>query len=514
MNLPPHAYSFLLRNWRSGIHCTAGMLIAALLFCSSAFSQERYREKYRPSYHFTPAEHWINDPNGLIYLDGEYHMFYQYNPYGNVWGHMHWGHAISKDLVHWNELPPAISESGDTMIFSGSAVIDKNNSSGFATKAGQVPMVAIYTGHIEQKSQSQHLAYSLDKGRTWTRYKGNPVLDLGTKEFRDPKVFWYEPEKKWVMAVVLPLDRKTQFYSSKDLKAWTLMSSFGPAGDTSGIWECPDLFRVPVAGSPGKYKWVLMLSPAPYMQYFVGDFDGNKFTSENPASVIYRPDYGPDYYAAIVFNNLPAGSLPTSIGWINNWKYANEIPVSPWKGAMSLPRELQLKQYGKEWLLVQQPVKQVRQLMKEEKGWKNISTKNAWVVEETKGGSFAAEIILRRNQQNKVMIDIAGSALTFTYDDVNAVFSVHRGGNSAFQNEEYKKLSDFSAPLKRGGETLRIQLFFDQSIAEVFVNGGEVAMTAQLFPEKENLPMTVSSSNGTIIPSVKCWQMQSAWNKK
>ena len=190
------------------------------------------------------------------------------------------------------------------------------------------------------------------------------------------------------------------------------MSSFGPAGDTTGIWECPDLFQVPVAGSPGKYKWVLMHSPAPYMQYFVGEFDGKTFTSENPASTIYRPDYGPDYYAAIVYNNLPRGSLPVSIGWVNNWKYGNLIPNTPWRGAMSLPREMKVKKSGNEWLLVQQPVKNVSQLLYDEKKYTNINSKNGWSPAETANGSFAAEIIIPRNQRNKVMVDIAGSALT------------------------------------------------------------------------------------------------------
>jgi len=264
--------------------------ILVLLFSVSSRAQDLYSEKYRPSFHFSPAQHWINDPNGLVYYAGEYHMFYQYNPFGDVWGHMHWGHAISKDLVHWQELPIAIPEDGNLMIFSGSVVIDDKNTSGFGSNKNEIPMVAIYTGHIEKVSQSQHLAYSLDKGRTWKKYSGNPVLDIGSKDFRDPKVFWYAPENKWVMSVALALEKKIQFYQSKNLKEWSLLSSFGPVGDTSGIWECPDLFQVPVAGSSGQKKWVLMHSPAPYMQYFIGEFDGTNFKSENPASVIYRPD--------------------------------------------------------------------------------------------------------------------------------------------------------------------------------------------------------------------------------
>ena len=482
-------------------------------FTSSA-QQSLYREKYRPAFHFSTAKNWINDPNGLVYFDGEYHMFYQYNPFENIWGHMHWGHAVSKDLVHWKELPVAIKEEGEVMIFSGSAVIDEKNSSGFAKKKGDIPMVAIYTGHIEGKNQSQHLAYSLDKGRTFTKYSGNPVIDLKLKDFRDPKVFWYAPENKWVMAAVLPIDKKIQFYSSKNLKDWTLMSSFGPAGDTTGIWECPDLFRVPVAGSPDKYKWILMHSPAPYMQYFVGEFDGKTFINENPADVVYRPDYGPDYYAAIVYNNLPEKHLPVSIGWINNWKYAKEIPVNPWKGAMSVPRELQVKKSGSEWILVQQPVKAMSQLLSGEKSWKNISTREKWSPAQTASGAYAAEIIIQRNQQNKVMVDIAGGALRLTYDDAASQFILKRGGNNAFQNAEFMALSDYTAPVKRGGARLTIKIFFDQSIAEVFINDGEAVMTAQVFPEKENQPLTIFSSNGAAIPSIRVWNVQSIWTGK
>ncbi len=261
-------------------------LLLLLFFCYQGvgFAQEPaaslYKEPFRPQYHFTTEKNWINDPNGLVYFDGEYHLFYQHNPFGNTWGHMTWGHAVSTDLVSWKHLPLAIREENGIMIFSGTVVVDEKNSSGFAGKSGKVPMVAIYTGHQEGLNQSQHIAYSLDKGRTWTKYAKNPVLDLGKKDFRDPKVFWYEPEKKWVMVVALPLEKKIQFYRSPNLLDWTYMSDFGPAGDTTGIWECPDLFQVPVNNNRKESKWVLMHSPAPYMQYFVGEFDGTRFKNE------------------------------------------------------------------------------------------------------------------------------------------------------------------------------------------------------------------------------------------
>ena len=224
-----------------------------LLYISvSIFAQPKptYTEQYRPQFHFTPAINWTNDPNGLVYVNSAYHLFYQYNPFGNVWGHMSWGHAISYDLVHWQHLPVAIPEENGVMIFSGSCVYDKNNTSGLGKK-GKEPMVAIYTGHIET-NQSQHIAYSLDEGKTWTKYAKNPVLDLHKKDFRDPKVFWHESTKKWIMVVMLPPEHKVQFYGSKNLLQWNLLSEFGPAGDTTGVWECPDLFQANIEATPDK----------------------------------------------------------------------------------------------------------------------------------------------------------------------------------------------------------------------------------------------------------------------
>src|SRR5271154_2182428 len=243
------------------------LFFAAIAFSLSVSAQKKndslYKEKYRPQFHFTPATNWTNDPNGLVYYKGEYHLFYQHNPFGNVWGHMSWGHAISKDLVHWKHLPIAIREENGVMIFSGSCVIDEKNTSGFATKPGQIPMVAIYTGHYisnnskpDNYQQAQYIAFSLDDGITWKKYENNPVLDLHKKDFRDPCVFWYEPEKKWIMALVLPREHIVRFYSSQNLKEWKHISDFGPAGDTSDIWECPSLTKVPGENNPTKSKWV------------------------------------------------------------------------------------------------------------------------------------------------------------------------------------------------------------------------------------------------------------------
>jgi len=300
---------------------------ALLALAAPAAAQEpTYSEPYRPQFHFTPAKNWMNDPNGLVYYQGEYHLFYQYNPFGDTWGHMSWGHAVSRDLVHWQHLPLAIPELGDEMAFSGSAVVDHANTSGLGTAANP-PMVAVYTA-ARPGNQSQALAYSTDRGRTWQRHSGNPVLDIGSGEFRDPKVFWYEPERKWVMAVVMAVERKVRLYSSPDLKSWTLMSDFGPANAVGGVWECPDLFPLPLDGDPAKTKWVLVVNLNPGAiaggsggQYFVGDFDGTRFTADDagpytpPAGDVYADFEGSDYGAwtttGTAFGTGPArGTLP------------------------------------------------------------------------------------------------------------------------------------------------------------------------------------------------------------
>ncbi|MFJ8629558.1 GH32 C-terminal domain-containing protein [Streptomyces sp. NPDC093568] len=256
-----------------------------------------YTETYRPQFHFTPEKNWMNDPNGLVYYKGEYHLFYQYNPNGNSWGDMSWGHAVSKDLVHWEELPLALSHDDEEMVFSGSAVVDWDNTTGFGTKRNP-PMVAIYTSAYKNGGkQAQSLAYSTDRGRTWTKYQGNPVIDIGSTDFRDPKVQWYEPTKSWLMTVSLSAEHKVRFYSSKNLKDWESQSEFGPAGATGGVWECPDLFPLAVDGDKKKIKWVLVVNINPggiaggsAAQYFVGDFDGKRFIADDKGT--YTPPTG------------------------------------------------------------------------------------------------------------------------------------------------------------------------------------------------------------------------------
>jgi fructan beta-fructosidase len=498
------------------------ILLLFVLTCKSILAQNNlYKEKYRPRFHFSPSKNWTNDPNGLVYFDGEYHLFYQYNPYGNRWGHMSWAHSVSPDLVHWKHLPLAIPEKDSIMIFSGSAVVDRNNTSGFATKAGQVPMVAIYTAHIipdssdkENYRQEQHIAYSLDKGRTWAKYAGNPVLDIHKKDFRDPKVFWYDKGKKWIMAVVLPHEHIVQFYSSKTLKHWEHLSDFGPAGDFSNIWECPDLLLVPLESDRGKKKWVLINSQQTTMQYFIGEFDGTKFINENPADKIYRPDDGPDYYAAVTYN-LPATQQPVLLGWANNWTYAQDIPTFPWKSAMGLPRTLSLKKANGEWLLIQKPVDGLKKLRADLTELKNVSVDGKKELS-LKSQQFEIEISFRPAANSTAGVHLAvGKQNVFVigYDASSQKLFVDRSGctNNSF-NKQFASLSRYETSLAPVNGKINLHIFFDHSIIEVFANNGITVMTTQIFPDENAEGIELFSSGGTTkFESVKLWKMKSSW---
>jgi fructan beta-fructosidase len=328
----------LLGHWRFLFVLAGGF--AVTLGCLAANAPGYYWEPFRPQFHFTPEKNWMNDPNGLVYYEGEYHLFYQYNPFGNTWGHMSWGHAVSPDMVHWKHLPLALSEADGVMCFSGSAVVDWKNSSGFG-KGGKPPMVAIYTGmRVADGRQFQCIAYSNDRGRTWTKYANNPVIDIGSDNFRDPKVQWYEPTKSWLMTVSLSAEHKVQFYGSKDLKHWTLLSEFAPAGATGGVWECPDLFQLPVADTKEK-RWVLAVNIGSGSvaggsggQYFIGQFDGTRFTVDSdfllkPAATFAPPGEVLANFEQTNYAWLPGGvwavtgtrprraGKPTTCGWLS-----------------------------------------------------------------------------------------------------------------------------------------------------------------------------------------------------
>lgn len=479
-------------------HSFAGLAFFWLVNVLSGVAQDTmYRQAHRPQYHFSPRINWTNDPNGLVYHDGEYHLFYQYNPQGSRWGHMTWGHAVSPDLFHWKELSPAIAEDQQGMIFSGSCVVDAKNTSGFG-KNGQVPMVAIYTNH-RSDNQSQHIAYSLDRGRTWTKYEGNPVIDLKQKDFRDPNVFWHEPSRRWIMTVVLPTDKKALFYSSTDLKKWDKTGEFASADSPGNIWECPALLEIPVAGSK-RTKWLLLMSigagtPAggSGMQYYIGDFDGKAFRSDFKQGDVRFVDYGKDYYAAINYNNTPR---KISLGWLNNWQYANDIPTSPFRGAMTLPRDLKIVRGKNGYELRQEVVKEIRPLTSDSFQWRGLDTKElnrSLDSNRIKGDvyvlTFEAELTGTITGELGVKVRKgAGEETIIGYNPAKQELYVDRtrSGKTDFKKEFSGR---FSAPLKREDNPngrIRMQIFVDRSSVEVFVNDGQVTLTNLIFPKPDS----------------------------
>ena len=471
-------------------------------------------EPYRPRYHFTPPKNWINDPNGLIYANGDYHLFYQHNPFANVWGHMSWGHAVSKDLLTWQNLPLAIPEfthadgRSSTAIFSGSTVIDKGNKSGLCPAGTKDCMVAIYTGNVSegdrQTAQYQNLAYSADQGRTWTQYAHNPVLDLKTKEFRDPNVFWYAPQQKWVMAVIKPIEHQTAFYESKNLKDWTLLSLFGPQGDTSRVWECPALFQVPVEGKSAK-KWVLTISSGHRqrnylaMQYFVGDFDGKTFTAQKQDEILYV-DEGKDYYAAIPFNDRPdSRKKPVMIGWLNDWEYANKLPTEPFKGAMSVPREIGLTKTPDGYRMVQTPVSLVP-LRGKPTTKTNLPVTGTMPLTFT-GESYELETEITLGSAKRVGIHLLKSGdetSTLLYDVATSTLSFDRtkSGNVSF-SDRFPSVE--SVVVKPQNGVLKLHLLVDASIVEIFANEGRQVMTDLIFLTKHEGKIELIAEGGTAV---------------
>lgn len=518
------------------------------------FGQTKPAEFYRPQYHFSAPKGWINDPNGMIYANGQYHLFYQHNPFANVWGHMSWGHAVSTDMLHWQNLPLAIPEfthpdgagrgTAGTAIFSGSTVTDKGNQSGLCSASTKDCMVAIYTGNVSegetQTAQYQNLAYSSDKGVTWTQYAKNPVLDLKTKEFRDPNVFWYEPQKKWVMTVIKPTDHQAAFYESKNLKDWKLLSLFGPHGDTTKVWECPSLVSVPIINGSGQAvggesRWVLFVSSGhPQkgylgMQYFVGNFDGTTFTldKENPQPISHAGsnrfagavvDWGKDYYAAIPFNDRPGTQKkPVMLGWLNDWEYANKLPTMPFKGAMSLPRQIALKRTAAGLVLVQQPISDVTKLRgtKLEKQGVKL-TNQTLTLEKSIVNVYELEAEIRPGTAQSVGIRLAknrsdrpGKEETLIrYVNGKLELDRRQSGDVAFSDRfpsvEY-------APLTSQNGVIKLRIFVDKSVVEVYANDGERVITDLIFPNESAGSIELFAEGGTAeFRKVTVWPMKSA----
>ena len=448
--------------------------------------------QYRPQFHFSPKKNWMNDPNGLVYYKGEYHLFFQYNPEGTQWGHMSWGHAVSKDLLHWQELPVAIPEDDKHFIFSGSAVIDEKNTSGFGTVENP-PMVAIYTSSTKGNPmrQTQSIAYSLDAGRTFTKYANNPVIDSDLEHFRDPKVFWDQKRNRWVMILVKSEERKAIIYSSTDLKKWNQESEFGPAGTFEGIWECPDLFELSI---DGESKWVLIISVnpgGPYggsgAQYFIGDFDGKTFIPTQDPKQVNWLDYGQDNYAAVTYNNTP-DNRRILIGWMNNWRYASVLKQTPWTGSMTIPHELSLIKHEGIIKLVHTPIKELVKLRsKKILSYSKINISGELPLKKLNGNQLEISFTLTPGKSRKAGIKVLQSNDEVTeigYDKDQQVVYVDRSATSLTEtNAELSGVQNFPTELINGKITLRI--IIDRSSVEVFVNGGQGVISDLAMPDNK-----------------------------
>ena len=494
---------------------------AALL----AFSQTAtYTEPFRPRFHFTPAVNWTNDPNGLVHHRGEWHLFYQFNPFGDVWGHMSWGHAVSADLYRWKHLPVALPEEGEVMAFSGSAVVDRRNTSGFE-RDGEPAMVAIYTSRTPA-DQTQSLAYSTDMGRSWSRYSGNPVLDHEDPAFRDPKVFWHEETGKWVMIVALAEQRKAALYSSPDLKSWTHLSDFGPEGaHPVRNWECPDLFELPVEGEPGQSRWILQVDSGrghPWLgsgcQYFIGKFDGRRFRNDNPPETALWLDWGRDFYAAQSFSNVPAeDGRRLVIGWISNWMYAREMPTSPWRGGQSVARELALWRFPEGLRVVQRPAKEIETLREASISLRDLSVREAndrIRREGFSGDSLELRAVLDVGSADDLGLrvlqgDAQETVVGFTASPAEVYVDRSKSGNVEFHDTFAGR---HSARLAAPDGRLQLHVLVDRSVVEVFAGEGRVAITDRVFPDPSSTGLSVFAKGGEArVVSLDAWQMRSAW---
>jgi len=459
----------------------------------------------RPGYHFTPAKNWMNDPNGLVYYKGTYHLFYQYNPNGNVWGPMNWGHASSTDLFNWQDLPIALTPDNLGTIFSGSAVVDGQNTSGF--KAGSDdPIVAIFTHAGSQQMQSA--AYSTDGGNTWNKYSSNPVLsNPGLADFRDPKVFWYEPAQKWIL--VLAAGDRVKIYSSVNLKSWMFESDFGSGlGAHGGVWECPDLFPLTVEGTSTS-KWILLVSlnggpnGGTATQYFVGDFDGKNFSVAS--NVTSWMDYGTDNYAGVTYNNIPSSDgRRILIGWMSNWSYAQNVPTTTWRSTMTVPRSLSLESTGVGYSLKSMPVSEVNNYLNTaldttiSGSFKSINFNDNKIL---KTGSYQVVFSADLSLGNSLQFSIGNSSesINFNYDPSSGFITIDRSasGNVEFHNLMKQKIYCPFVPKK--GQLTEFRILIDKTSLELFVESGSKVLTTLFFPNYQYNQLKLDGNNNNAI---------------
>ena len=452
------------------------------------------RERLRPIYHHTPSYGWMNDPNGMFYKDGVYHLYFQYNPYGSQWENMHWGHSVSRDLVHWENVNVPIVPDALGTVFSGSAVVDKNNTAGFGTNA----IVAMYTSAGENQTQS--LAYSTDDGKTFTKYNCNPLITAEVPDFRDPHMFWHEPTRRWI--VILAAGQEMRLFSSVNLKDWTYESSFGQGyGSHGGVWECPDLIQLPVRDT-GKKKWVLICNINPggpfggnATQYFVGDFDGHSFTCESKPEVTKWMDYGKDHYAAVTFDNTPDGRH-ILMAWMSNWQYANQVPTKQFRNANTLPRDLDLYEFQGETYIGTIPSRELIALRGKAVLSNFCNGKKAF---DANNGSYEMVVNVRQATAGKCTITLQNSkdeAVSIIYDVQLATLCVDRtkSGDSTFNNA-FSAVT--TAPIH--GKLTTLHIFVDKSSIEVLDNEGRVSITNTIFPSDPYSLLNINNTKGCKI---------------
>ena len=458
------------------------------------------KETFRPVYHHTPAYGWMNDPNGMFYKDGVYHLFFQYNPYGSVWGNMHWGHSTSSDLIHWNFEGVSIVPDAWGAIFSGSCVVDHNNTAGF----GKDAVIAFYTSAKSTPwgdVQSESMAYSLDNGKTFVKYAGNPIITSLEKDFRDPKVFWYAPGKHWVM--ILAVGQHMELYSSVNLKDWKKESEFGKMqGAHGGVWECPDLIELPVEGSRGK-KWVLICNINPggpfggsAAQYFVGSFDGKTFVNESP----------------VTWNNAPDGRC-IALGWMSNWQYANNVPTRQYRSANTIARDLTLYKAGGEFYLKSTPSREMKQARGEKVSVPSFKVTDSYKIEsllKDNNGAYEIEMEIQVADASKISLNLQnekGEQVSMYYDLLRKQFVMDRSksGKVDFSND----FPAVTAAPVHAGKTLRLRLFVDRSSIEAFGEDGKFVMTNLVFPSSPYNQMSFGTEgSGYTVSSFNVYKLR------
>jgi fructan beta-fructosidase len=485
-----------------------------------------YHEKFRPQFHFSPEKMWTNDPNGLVYLDGEYHLFYQYYPDSAVWGPMHWGHAVSRDLLHWKHLPVALYPDSLGYIFSGSAVIDSANTSGLG-EPGKPAMIAIFTYHdplLEKKGdvnyQSQGMAYSVDKGRTWTKYRNNPVLpNPGLRDFRDPSVEWNSAAGKWIMTMAA--GDHVRFYSSENLKTWKLESEFGKGiGAHGGVWECPSLFEIPVSDEPGIKKWVLLVSINPggpnggsATQYFTGKFDGHSF--KNDDDIIRWIDCGPDNYAGILWSNT--GDRRIFLGWMNNWNYADKVPTTPWRGQMTIPRELSLVKNSGSYTLADYPVRELEDITAKVIEKDNfIAGEKGFALDlpDSLAGSFRLDLAAKAGDFDQITIEVSdekGEKASFRFNMTEQKLFADRRSSGMVNFSKVFANKIFDAKAKVAENETSLTLLIDNCSAEFFLGNGLCSMTELVFPDTKYNKVKIIASGETNIRYLRISSVKRIW---